>query len=99
MSWGPTPTSDTTPRQSLAHLRSIYLGATWKGMPFGPLGNVYIDSTLEATMGYMDLAVIPNSGVTTYNKGLRKIWEVVPINTYTEPALYVDDSTGQSWTW
>jgi hypothetical protein len=64
----------------------------------------YHDSCLNAQLGYIDAAYQPNSNIPTGNK-LLKVWRVTPqgfirpITMYTlpQPAVYVIDSTGQTW--
>jgi hypothetical protein len=98
---GPNPGTDTAPRLQLDQLRQLFLQTVIKdssiGAPIGVFGILYADSALQATLGYLDPGNIPNSGVTTFNKGLRKVWLVSTVNYSKAGSLLVDDSTRQVW--
>jgi hypothetical protein len=98
---GPQPGTDTAPRMGLSQLRQLFLQTvltdTSTGARISLLGNRYIDSTLQAALGYLDPGNIPNSGVTVFNKSLRKVWLVSTVNNSKAGGLWIDDSTGQVW--
>jgi len=95
---GPNPGTDTAGRQSLAHLRQLYLSTIRKDtaayhFPNLPV-NFYADTALQATLGYADAATIPKSGITTYNTALLKVWLINSVSGYS-PDMLVSDSTGK----
>lgn len=95
---GPQPRTDTTPWQSLENLRRAFLTTIKKDSTIGIFaGSLYQDSALQATLGYLDASIIPNSGVTASNTTLWKIWVVGPVNPGKAGRILVVDSTGEVW--
>ncbi|HEX9513059.1 MAG TPA: hypothetical protein VF939_21365 [Puia sp.] len=105
---GPAPTADTIGHQTLAGLRKVFLanvsqsyttGGPLNAKPFIPSASTYINSCLNATLGYLDASMIPGNA-TAYGSALVKVWSVTPSNSSSityYPLVYVEDGNGVAW--
>ena len=95
--------SDTTGHRSLSYLRSAFLqhvseakiyGGAADAKPFVPSASAYTDTCLSATLGYIDLSLVPGN---SYSPGhVIKVWQVTALNS-NYPTVFVRDDNGQGW--
>jgi hypothetical protein len=100
---GDAPGPDTTYRQTLESLRTIWLNNFMKVGTYYPLLNdtnprypssSYRDSCLIAKRGYIDAGVFQQP-ITNVNRP-TKAWTVTPENG-SYPMVIISDSTGAAW--
>jgi hypothetical protein len=85
---------DSLRKDFLQHVSQsdIYGGAS--GKPFIPSATTYLDSCLDATLGYVDATSVP--GQTLPYGNLIKVWTVTTLhNSY--PCVMVEDDNGLAW--
>jgi hypothetical protein len=98
---GPAPGPNTTFRQTLSSVRTIWLNNYMKVATYGPLSNkptypnaAWRDSCLTATPGYLDAAFFDST--IAWQTQLVKAWQVAPTGG-PYPLVYVEDSTAAAW--
>jgi hypothetical protein len=98
---GPAPGPNTTFRQTLSSVRTIWLNNYMKVATYGPLNNkptypnaAWRDSCLTATPGYLDAAFFDST--IAWQTQLVKAWQVAPTGQ-PYPMIYVEDSTAAAW--